>query len=34
LDKGIQAIIIAEKTPEQVAAQVQKIKERELARKK
>ncbi|MCX5703530.1 MAG: extracellular solute-binding protein, partial [Candidatus Omnitrophica bacterium] len=34
LDKGIQSIIIAEKTPEQVAQEVQKIKERELARKR
>ena len=34
LDKGIQSIIIGEKTPEQVAAEVQKIKERELAKKK
>jgi ABC-type glycerol-3-phosphate transport system substrate-binding protein len=33
-DKGIQSIIIAEKTPEQVAAEVQKVKERELARKR
>jgi len=33
-DKGIQSIIIGEKTPEQIAAEVQKIKERELARKK
>ncbi|MFA5145625.1 MAG: extracellular solute-binding protein [Candidatus Omnitrophota bacterium] len=33
LDKGIQSIIIEEKTPEQVAAEVQKIKERELAKK-
>ena len=33
LDKGIQSIIIAEKTPQQVAAAVQKIKERELAKK-
>jgi len=33
-DKGIQSIIIGEKTPEQVAAEVQKIKERELARKR
>ncbi len=33
-DKGIQSIIIKEKTPEQVAADVQKIKERELAKKK
>ncbi|MFH0763032.1 MAG: extracellular solute-binding protein [Candidatus Omnitrophota bacterium] len=32
-DKGIQSIIIGEKTPEQVAAEVQKIKERELAKK-
>ncbi|MBM3248212.1 MAG: extracellular solute-binding protein [Candidatus Omnitrophica bacterium] len=34
LDKGIQSIIIGEKTPQQVAIEVQKIKERELARKK
>jgi raffinose/stachyose/melibiose transport system substrate-binding protein len=33
-DKGIQSIIIGEKTAEQVAQEVQKIKERELARKK
>jgi ABC-type glycerol-3-phosphate transport system substrate-binding protein len=33
-DKGIQSIIIGEKTPEQVAAEVQKIKERELARRR
>jgi ABC-type glycerol-3-phosphate transport system substrate-binding protein len=33
LDKGIQSIIIGEKTPEQVAAEVQKIKERELAKR-
>jgi len=33
-DKGIQSIIIGEKTPEQVAAEVQKIKERELAKRK
>lgn len=33
-DKGIQSIIIGEKTPEQVAAEVQRIKERELARKR
>ncbi len=32
-DKGIQSIIIGEKTPEQVAAEVQKIKERELAKR-
>ena len=34
LDKGIQSIIIAEKTPEQVAHDVQEIKARELARKR
>jgi raffinose/stachyose/melibiose transport system substrate-binding protein len=34
LDKGIQSIIIGEKTPEQVAQEVQKIKERELNKKK
>ncbi len=33
-DKGIQSIIIQEKTPVQVAADVQKIKERELAKKR
>jgi ABC-type glycerol-3-phosphate transport system substrate-binding protein len=33
-DKGIQSIIIQEKTPEQVAQEVQKIKERELAKKR
>jgi ABC-type glycerol-3-phosphate transport system substrate-binding protein len=33
-DKGVQSIIIGEKTPEQIAAEVQKIKERELAKKK
>jgi len=33
-DKGIQSIVIGEKTPEQVAAEVQKIKERELAKKR
>jgi ABC-type glycerol-3-phosphate transport system substrate-binding protein len=32
-DKGIQSIIIGEKTPEQVAAEVQRIKERELTQK-
>jgi len=32
-DKGIQSIIIGEKTPEEVARKVQKIKERELAKK-
>ena len=34
LDKGIQTIILGEKTPEQVASDVQKVKERELAKKK
>ena len=34
LDKGIQSIIIGEKTPEQVAQEVQKVKEREMARKR
>jgi ABC-type glycerol-3-phosphate transport system substrate-binding protein len=33
-DRGIQSIIIGEKTPQQVAAEVQAIKERELARKR
>ncbi|MCX5693611.1 MAG: extracellular solute-binding protein [Candidatus Omnitrophica bacterium] len=33
-DYGIQSIIIGEKTPEQVAIDVQKIKERELAKKR
>jgi ABC-type glycerol-3-phosphate transport system substrate-binding protein len=33
-DRGIQSIIIGEKTPEQVASDVQKIKERELAKKR
>lgn len=33
-DKGIQSIIIKEKTPQQVAAEVQRIKERELKRKR
>lgn len=33
-DKGIQSIIIGEKTPERVAAEVQKIKERELDKKR
>jgi len=32
-DKGIQSIIIGEKTPEQVAREVQKIKERELQKR-
>lgn len=34
LDKGIQEIIIGEKSPEQVAVEVQKIKERELAKRR
>jgi ABC-type glycerol-3-phosphate transport system substrate-binding protein len=34
LDRGIQSIIIGEKTPEAVAIEVQKIKEREMAKKK
>ena len=33
-DKGIQSIIIAEKTPEQLAQEVQEIKERELAKRR
>ena len=33
-DKGIQSIIIGEKTPEQVAKEVQKIKERESSKKR
>ncbi len=33
-DRGIQSIIIGEKTPEVVAGEVQKIKEREIAKKK
>jgi len=33
-DRGIQSIIIGEKTPEQVAGEVQSVKERELARKR
>ena len=33
-DKGVQSIIIGEKTPQQVAEEAQKIKERELTRKK
>ena len=33
-DKGIQSIIIGEKTPAQVAEEVQKTKERELAKKR
>jgi ABC-type glycerol-3-phosphate transport system substrate-binding protein len=34
MDKGMQSIIIGEKTPEQVASEVQKVKERELANQK
>ena len=34
LDKGIQSIILGEKSPEQVAANVQQTKERELAKRK
>jgi ABC-type glycerol-3-phosphate transport system substrate-binding protein len=34
LDKGIQSIIIKEKTPEQIALEVDKIKKRELLKKK
>ncbi|MCU0651470.1 MAG: extracellular solute-binding protein [Candidatus Omnitrophica bacterium] len=34
LDRGIQSIVIGEKTPEQVAADVQKVKEREQAKKR
>ncbi|MCM8779596.1 MAG: extracellular solute-binding protein [Candidatus Omnitrophica bacterium] len=34
LDKGIQSIIIGEKTAEQVAREVQKIKDRELSKRK
>ncbi len=34
LDRGLQSIIIGEKTPEAVAQAVQKIKERELAKKR
>jgi ABC-type glycerol-3-phosphate transport system substrate-binding protein len=33
-DKGIQSIIIGEKAPEQVATEVQRIKEREMAKKR
>jgi len=32
-DKGIQSIIIGEKTPEQLAGEVQQVKEREMAKK-
>lgn len=34
MDKGIQSIIIGEKTPEKVAQEVQKVKERQLAKKR
>lgn len=34
LDKGLQSILIGEKTPEQLAADVQKIKVREMAKQK
>ena len=34
LDRGIQGIIIGEKTPVQVATEVEKVKERELAKKR
>jgi len=34
LDRGIQSIIIGEKTPKQVAGEVQKVKEREQAKKR
>jgi raffinose/stachyose/melibiose transport system substrate-binding protein len=34
LDKGIQSIIIGEKTPQEIAQYVQQIKEKELAKKK
>ena len=33
LDRGVQSIIIGEKTPEQVAVEVQRVKERELVKK-
>jgi ABC-type glycerol-3-phosphate transport system substrate-binding protein len=33
-DRGIQSIILGEKTPEQVAAETQAVKEREMARKR
>jgi len=33
-DRGIQSIIIGEKTPQQVASEVQKVKERELAKRR
>ncbi|MDD5653932.1 MAG: extracellular solute-binding protein [Candidatus Omnitrophica bacterium] len=34
LDKGLQSIVIGEKTPEQVASEAQAVKERELAKKR
>jgi ABC-type glycerol-3-phosphate transport system substrate-binding protein len=34
MGKGIQSIIIADKTPEQVASEVQKVKERQIAKRK
>lgn len=34
LDKGIQSILIGERTPEQVASDVQRIKEKEMAKKR
>ena len=34
LDKGLQSIVIGEKSPEAVAQEVQKVKDRELAKKK
>ena len=34
LDRGIQSIIIGEKSPEQVASEVQEIKKREMAKKR
>jgi ABC-type glycerol-3-phosphate transport system substrate-binding protein len=34
LDRGLQSIVLGEKTPEQVASQVQKIKQRELKKKR
>jgi ABC-type glycerol-3-phosphate transport system substrate-binding protein len=34
LDKGLQSIVIGEKTPEQVAGEVQKVKVRELAKRR
>ena len=33
-DKGIQSIIIGEKTPEEVAEEVQRVKERQMERRK